>query len=441
MDAKFAEAEREGAESHQTCLTVLYNGEHPNWRDKLRQFSAMPFANEKRLNIQDIDQALDNLLRVAPYDQLEIQPTERSGYSLINHKSEGVFPLSLYAGVNNSGSRDSGWYQYSLNTSLKNIIGINDTLSFYYAWNDLNADSDSQSVKSFSLNFPLGYWNFDTSFYQSEYEKLIGGNAGGYLSYGHSKRFSFKTSRMLFRNSEGKTSAYIKLEKRVNRNFIIDYPIAISSKDYTQFTSGVSWVGSIASGWGYVDLSMTAGIPWFSAAWKDDPDLAGFDLDYKKYNGSLSWSKRLVNLFNGRLAVDYDLNGGFQFSNDVLVSDAKSSIGDEYSVRGYKEDIVSAERTAWIANTFKFPLAINYARFNSITPFVGFDIGMARKNCPPSVKSCQHEYMSGAAAGIRLTAKDFSASFTTGWPVTKPASLKNSKTDNYTVYLSANIGF
>lgn len=418
-----------------------YNNADPDWRDKLRLFSALPFAEGKRLNMMDIDQALDNLLRVAPYDKLSIQPATENGYSLINHQSAGVFPLALALGVNNSGSRASGWYQYTVNTSLKNILGLNDTFSGYYAYNDLNMPSDSQSVKSFSFNFPLGYWSFDASFYQSQYEKLIGGQYGGYLSYGHAKRLSFKTSRMLFRNAKGKTSAYVKVEKRNNRNFIANNAIAISSKDYSQINSGVNWVGSIANGWGYIDISMTAGIPWFGVPWKDDRDLAGFDLDYKKYNAALSWSTRLADYFNGRLALDYDFNSGFQFSNDVLVSDAKSSIGDEYTVRGFKESFVSAERTAWISNTLKLPITINYARLNSITPFIGFDIGMARKNCPPAVNTCVHDYLTGAAAGIRLAAKDFSTAFTAGWPVKKPASLKDTAIDNYTLYFSANIGF
>lgn len=419
----------------------LYNNEAPNWRDKMRHFSAMPFASGKRLTIMDIDQGLDNLLRVAPQDRLAIQPTEESGYSLINHQSAGVFPVSVYLGVNNSGNRDSGWYQYFINSGLKNILGLNDTFSAYYAYNDLKMASDSQSVKSFSFAFPLGYWSFDTSFYQSQYEKVTAGEYGGYLSYGHAKRLSFKTSRLLFRNAIGKTSAYVKVEKRSNRNFIFDHPVAISSKDYSQINSGINWVGSIAKGWGYFDISMTAGIPWFSAAWKDDNDLNGFDLDYKKYNGSMSWSKRVAEYFNGRLALEYDFNSGFQFSNDVLVSDAKSSIGDEYTVRGYKESFVTAERTGWISNTLKLPVLINYARINSITPFIGFDMGMARKNCPPSVNTCVHDYMTGAAAGFRLAAKDFSTTFTAGWPVKKPASLKDSEVDDYTLYLSANIGF
>lgn len=419
----------------------LHNGEQPGWRERMRMFSALPFAREKKLNMSDIDQGIDNLLRVSSSDQLLIEPDDRHGYSLINHVGNGVFPVSVYLGVNNSGYRDTGWYQYFINASLKNGLGLNDTLSYYYSWNDLYAGDDNQSAKSFSFSLPLGYWLFDASYYKSSYKKTIGGYYGGYISDGKSERFSFKIGRTLYRNASGKYSAWVKAEKRVNENNIMDFPIAVSSKTYSSIAGGLTWVGSLYGGWGYADLSMTAGIPRFGSAWKEDKDLKGYDLDYKKYNGALSWNRRLATSASGRTGLEYDLSSGFQFTNDRLVSDANYNMGDEFTVRGFKENGVAAERALWLSNTIKLPVQINYARLNAISPFVGFDLGMARRNCATNATYCVRDYMSGAAAGIKLSAKDFSGSFTTGWPVNKPASLKNTEVDNYTLYFSLSAGF
>ncbi|WP_380184117.1 ShlB/FhaC/HecB family hemolysin secretion/activation protein [Kalamiella sp. sgz302252] len=418
-----------------------HNGEAPGWREKMRMFSAMPFAKDKRLNIKDIDQGLDNLLRVSSTDKLLIEPDSQHGYSIINHTENGIFPLSINVGMNNSGYRDAGWYQYYLNTALKNVLGLNDTLTWYYSYNDLNAEDDNQLAKSLSFSLPLGYWLFDTSYYKSNYKKTIGGMYGGYVSDGHAERFSLKASRTLFRDASGKYSGWLKVEKRDNENNIMNFPVAVSSKKYSSLNAGVNWVGGLAGGWGYADLSVTAGVPWFGAAWKQDADLNGFKLDYKKYNGSLNWSRRLSVTESGRLAVDYDFNSGFQYTNDRLVSDAKYSLGDEFSVRGFKEDIVAAERAVWIANTIKIPVQINYARINSIAPFAGFDMGMARHNCFSTSGNCDRDYLTGAAAGIKISGKDFSGSFTAGWPVKKPASLKDSNVDNYALYFNLGLGF
>jgi len=323
---------------------------------------------------------------------------------------------------------------------LKNTLGLNDTLTWYSSYNDLHAENDNQSAKSLSFSLPLGYWLFDSSYYKSSYKKTIGGVYGGYVSDGQSERLSVKASRTLFRNATGKYSAWLKVEKRKNENNIMHFPIAVSSKNYSSLNAGVNWVGGLAGGWGYADLNMTVGVPWFGAAWKQDADLAGFRLDYKKYNGGLNWSRRLAATDSGRLALDYEFNSGFQFSNDRLVSDAKYSLGDEFSVRGYKEDTVTAERAAWLANTLKVPVQINYARINTLSPFVGFDFGMAAHNCK-GAGSCEHDYLTGAATGIKISGKDFSGAVTAGWPVKKPASLKNSTIDNYTLYLNLNLGF
>lgn len=270
---------------------------------------------------------------------------------------------------------------------------------------------------------------------------MIGGTYGGYTSDGKSERSSFKASRTLFRNAEGKTSGYVKIEKRENKNAIFGYPIAVSSKDYASVNTGINWVGSLLGGWGYIDIGMTAGIPWFSSAWKDDRDLDGFDIDYKKYNGSVTWNKQIASFYEGVLAIEYELNSGFQFTNDRLVSDSKYSLGDEYTVRGFKDMTISADRALYLSNTIKFPLQIRYARIYQISPFTGFDLGMARTNCPVNMDTCERDYMSGATAGVKMTGKDFSTSFTAGWPIKKPASLDGSRIDDYALYFNFDVGF
>jgi len=424
-----------------TLLGFEKNGAAPDWREKIRLFSAMPFAKNKLLTISDIDQALDNLMRVSPLDRLQIMPTDQTGMSNINHISRSIFPLSIHAGMNNSGYKESGWGQYYLSSSLKNMIGINDVLNYYYSYNDLNAKKDKQSSRSISYSFPIGYWTADLSYYKSQYNKIIGAMYnGGYKSDGSSERYSLKLSRLIFRNSNGKITSYLKTEHRKNNNNIMNIPITVSSKNYSSITGGLTWVGPFYNGWGYSDLSVTAGRPWFNATWKKDPDLKGFDIDYKKINGVINWSKTIFELIPNRLSIDYDFNGAFQYTTDSLVSEAKYTIGDEYTVRGYKESSVSAERAAWVSHTVKIPIIVNYATIYRVSPFIGMDFGMARKNCP-SESTCPKDYMSGAAAGVKLNSKYFNGSFGAGWPMKKPKSLENTKIDNYTVYFNFDLGF
>ncbi|CRY56928.1 putative hemolysin activator protein [Yersinia intermedia] len=406
-------------------------GEPPKFFERTRLFSAIPFASGSKLNMSDLDQGLDNLLRVSRTDKLQIVPSDDFGYSVLDLRDSKYFPISLSLGVNNSGRQDDGWHQYNSTLTVNNFAGFNDSLSFYYAYNDLRANTDNQSSWSMNYSLPLGYWLLDASLYRSEYEKVIGGYYGGYHSEGTSQRASAKLSRVLFRDSVGRFSAYTKVEGRDNTNKIEDIKIGVSSKKYSSITLGVNRVGVLWGGGLFWDLSSTAGVPWFGAAWKDEPDLKGFDLNYVKYNAMISWSKLLAQ--SGPVSLSYEVNSGLQLTKDILVSDGKQSIGDEYTVRGYKEDSVSGHNGGYISNTVQMPISINKYGVWQISPFVGYDLGFIKNNCTYDMGSCPAEYLTGAAIGIKAIGSNFSSSLTLGYPLTKPSTLRGSDIDSTTL--------
>lgn len=415
------------------------NGNAPTFRQKTRLFSAFPFAKGKVLNMQDVDQAVENLMRVSPDDKLLIQPSDINAMSNLNLNTTPSFPVSASAGINNSGTKSEGWQQYTSSATLKNIAGMNDIFNAYYSWNNLINDQDNKKSWSLSYGMPLGYWTFDMFWYHSSYDQTIEGGNRKYSTDGSSDRKSLRINRMLTRNATGKTSVWAKVEKRDNDNTFENQQIDVSSKRYTSVSSGITYVGSLMGGWLYGDLGVMAGVPWFGAAWKDDQDLNGFDLNYVKYNGILSWTRPLFQF--GRLGGNYELNAGFQYSPDVLVSDAKATLGDEFTVRGYKDDSLQVDSGAWVGNTLNLPFDIHFAGVSQLTPFMGYDFGFARDNCPEGVSTCDAQFMMGAAVGIKASGRYFSSSVSAGWPVKKPDSLSTRKIDNTVVYYKMDVNF
>lgn len=415
------------------------NGNDPSFRESTRLFAAYPFAKGKVLNMEDIDQAIENLVRVSSRDTIHVEPSVVNASSNLNLLTQPEFPLSMSTGINNSGNKADGWQQYYGSATLKNIAGLNDIFNGYYSWNNLNNNDDNQDSLSLSYSIPLGYWGFDFSYYKSSYDKMIGGYYGGYDSDGHSERTSFRINKMLSRNATGKTSAWVKLEKRDNYNGIVGQQIDVSSKSYTALSSGLTYVGSLMGGWFYGDMGFAVGTPWFGAAWKDDADLNGFDVNYVTYNGIVSWSRPLFQ--TGRLGANYELNMGFQYTPDTLVSDYKMTLGDEYTVRGFKDDSLMVDSGAWIANTLNLPLTINFASVYQLTPYLGYDFGFAKDNCPTGVNTCNSQFMMGAAVGIKASGRFFSSSVTAGWPVKKPDSMDGNTIDNTVVYYKLEASF
>ncbi|MGE4759926.1 ShlB/FhaC/HecB family hemolysin secretion/activation protein [Yersinia enterocolitica] len=426
---------REGVLNLQVLWGKIANfsvdGDAPTFFEKTRLFSAIPFAKDKKLNISDIDQGLDNLLRISKTDRLEIIPSDETSYSIIDLKNSDYFPISLSLGVNNSGRKSDGWHQYHSTLTLNNFVGFNDSLSFYYAHNDLHAETDKQNSWSISHSLPIGYWLLDTNLYRSEYFKVIGGYFGGYDSEGTSQRASAKLSRVLFRDAVGRFSGYAKIEGRDNTNKIEDMKIGVSSKKYSSLTLGVNRVGTLFDGGLFWDLSTTKGVPWFDAAWKNDSDLSGFDINYTKYNGLISWSKNLMQI--GRIGFAYELNSGFQFTKDILVSDLKQTVGDEYTVRGYKEDYISGHNGGYLSNTLQMPISINKFGVWQVSPFAGYDLGFIKNNCIDNQDTCPAEYITGAAIGVKASGSYFSTSLTLGYPLTRPATLNHSNIDSKTL--------
>lgn len=406
-------------------------GKAPAFFEKARFFSAMPFAKGNKLNISDIDQGLENLIKISKTARLEVIPSDKISYSNIDLKGYDYFPLSLSSGINNSGRKSDGWHQYNTTLTVNNFVGLNDSLSFYYAYSDLHAHTDKQNSWSIGHSLPIGYWLLDTSFYRSEYFKVIGGYFGGYDSEGMSQRASAKLSRVLFRDGSGRFSTYAKVEARDNTHKIENVKIGVSSKKYSSLTLGVNRVGVLFDGGLFWDLSVTKGMPWFSAAWKDESDLDGFNLNYVKYNGLLNWSKKIFQ--SGRVSLSYELNSGFQLTRNILVSDLKQTIGDEYTVRGYKDDYISGHNGGYISNTLQMPVAINKLGVWQVSPFIGYDLGFIKNNCIDGNDHCPAEYITGAAIGIRAAGSHFSTSLTLGYPLTKPSVLNNSDIDSRTL--------
>jgi hemolysin activation/secretion protein len=113
--------------------------------------------------------------------------------------------------------------------------------------------------------------------------------------------------------------------------------------------------------------------------------------------------------------MTYELNSGFQYTPDVLVSDAKVIIGDEYTVRGFKDDNVMSDSGAWIANSLQL-FDIGLAGIYQLTPYIGYDVGFTKDNCPKGVNVCDSQFMMGASVALKPLAA-ISSYVMAGWPV------------------------
>ncbi|WP_288475347.1 POTRA domain-containing protein [uncultured Pantoea sp.] len=88
---------------------------------------AFPTKAGRILNLRDIEQGMEqiNRLRTTPV-QIEILPSTKPGYSIVNLTSKPEFPLTLGLNMDNSGQRSTGVGQVSASLVGNDLLGLAD---------------------------------------------------------------------------------------------------------------------------------------------------------------------------------------------------------------------------------------------------------------------------------------------------------------------------
>ncbi|MCM7877162.1 hypothetical protein M8T10_15620 [Enterobacter kobei] len=84
---------------------------------------------------------------------------------------------------------------------------------------------------------------------------------------------------------------------------------------------------------------------------------------------------------------------------------------------------------------------IGLAGIYQLTPYIGYDVGFTKDNCPKGVNVCDSQFMMGASVGVKATGSHFSSYVMAGWPVKKPDSMEEETVDNTVVYYKTEINF
>jgi hemolysin activation/secretion protein len=130
-------------------------------------------------------------------------------------------------------------------------------------------------------------------------------------------------------------------------------------------------------------------------------------------------------------AFNYSASTGIQYSNDHLPYSSQLTLGDEYTVRGFKDISASGDRGAYVANTITMPQVLSVGHnVLQLSPFVGLDAGVAR-----NVNGRSFD-LAGVAAGVRFQALGWaSGSLTFGQPLRSPRGFPRTPV----IYLSTNL--
>ena len=406
--------------------------ENDSQRNRASLFSAFGEYSHKNkvANIRDIEQALESLQNVSKNDvSIKFLPSNRAGFSNIVITRVDSFPLKAAISLDNLGSKQSGKYQGMVNLSTLNLLGFNEIFSFsrgkdvlkkYKVTNKFNGATDHGASNNYYYGFsiPFGYFMLEYEKSKYDYAQIINAAYNLYTYKGRSESDSLSLAYTFYRDSNFKNSAYVKLFKRKNKNYLEDYELDNQARRNAGYEVGVK------SSWNSYNQAFSAKL-----AYKKGTGIFNSQPDPLEDSGEATSRFALVNLnlnykYKFELPLSYDLNINARYGLNKLSLQDKFSIGGYYSVRGFDgESSLVGNHGVSVRNT----LSYNYYKSNSI--YAGLDAGMVRA---PSSGIKDKNTLAGYAIGLRGSIKAYnnlSYDISVSKPLYKPKSYESKSTN------------
>lgn len=391
---------------------ISVKGKDNTLRDKMKIFTAFPTKKDKLLNVHDIDQGIENMNIGGWNNTMQITPTEEYGYSDIlieqNYSTTGIS-----VGVNNSGYQDKGRNKANISFIQGNLLGLNDRISFNYIERlTKNREYDKEANYDIGYSVPIGYWNISYNYNLGDNYNTSVTNIGEYKSESKIEKHKIKLQRVLFRGQSDKTTFNTGIVMKNNFNTMNGLKLDVTSKKYTSFTIGLDHVNKLWGGSIFTGIEYEKGIPWFGGEGDREIKTPGaYKNEYNKVNLNLDW-QRMIKASENHI-FQYKFGMGASYSPDRLASSNQFSMGDEYTVRGFKESSVSGNKGIYINNTLTYiPSGKLGPIISMFKPFIGLDGGVSRDR-----DLSKDDKIAGLAMGVKFNYGYINSSLTYSMPL------------------------
>lgn len=404
------------------------NGALPETFKDKAMVLVLPNLKNKLLNVYDVDQLVEILNTTNKSAEIKVIAAEKDGESNFNLITQRTYLPRVTLGFNNSGAEnnENGRNQLTASISWSDLLGINDSWYFstgYRLYKKHKRNNQQNYLLSYSQ--PFSSYTLDLRVSQSDSKKEIKG-IHSYSSEGKIKTANIKLAKVLARNKDMIFSGYGELEFKTKKNYIGER--LVSHFNNNKLTVGLSYITNVLGGKLYNDISYSNGLGWFGA------DSLAYnskgDKTLSLLSGTMSWYKAFA---IKERALNYQLRLGFQYSPDSLYSDNQFSIGDEYTVRGFKGGIISGDSGYYISQTFDIPFYPQKMFISQIKPFLGIDFGRVFKHLNQG-----NETIAGMAIGTKIQISRLNLSFTYSKPI---KNVKVNKGDSNIYYVNGSISF
>ncbi|MDP0494061.1 MAG: ShlB/FhaC/HecB family hemolysin secretion/activation protein [Fusobacterium sp. JB021] len=409
-------------------------------KSKLKENLNLVFKEGDTVNLKKIEYSEANLSS-APNTQgkFKLNPGTKIGQTIIIGDVHETKLGSVNVDFDNLGSEGTGKNSVKVGMSTGNVLGASDTL-FVQGSSTLDDDSVRYSRSVFAdYTLPIGWWETGVTYNYSQTRNTIPGKITSSLNESKSSSAKFKLNRTLYDGSKGKIKLGSTFAFKDSKTFIEKSFVETSSYKSASEQIDLSYSGILAGGSIFNKLSYVRGLGSLGA------DKDKYNSQAKRQYDKFKFYTRYYKPFTFmNLGLAYEFTFDSQYSPDILYSGDKMSIGDDVTVRGFK-DGVTGEKGIYVKNQLNYtfltesknPIArqLNQTKF-----YVGIDYGFVKnssnKNNP---KYLSNEEIASVAFGLYKDISFANISVSCGIPIYYPDYLEVDKKGR--IYLTGSMSF
>ncbi len=403
---------------------------NPEIYDRQRIFFSFPNSVGDVVNITDLDQGIDNLNSISSNNaKFDLIAGEEIGGTIIEVDNQKRKRISGNFNYNNLGQRATGTERAKISLTVDDFLGFNDSLTAGYQ-RKLGVERGEKYNENlfFSYRLPFKYWEFLISRDESEYISKIKAFNTKYKSIGISRNVNIGARRIIHRDNESKTDAGLTLINKNIKNYIEDIKLETGSRKLSILKFDLNNQRKFLTGILYSNLAYYEGIDRLGAESDKGKDEDIPKAQFQKYTTDINWYKPF-RIKEQEFAYRLGVSG--QYSDDILYSSEKIGIGDDTTVRGFKDNSIMGDKGFYVRNEFSY-------KYKIFEPFIAYDIGKVKNVYKSEFCSGSSEEMSGASIGLRAYYKDFIGSITYSKPLIAPNYIEKNPQE---VYISLSYSF
>lgn len=384
----------------------------------LNLFTAWPAHHNDLLNLRDLEQGLENQLRLPTVEsEMKIIPGTHQGISDIEINWRQTKKWRLDLSVDDGGLISTGRYQGSLTLFLDNPFALSDLLYFSTSREVEQGNKKKNRYRAAHYSLPLGYWLMGMTGSQYRYQQNIAGLFTDYRYRGEMDTLDIWLRRTLHHDALQKTTLTANVLARRSRNFLEETELEIQRRQTSTWRLGLQHEHRIGSTSLLLGASYQRGTRWFGA--RPAPE---------ERSGQATALGKTVQL-NARLNQPFQLSGQQfrynasyfrQLSPTPLTPQDQLAIGNRWTVRGFDgQRTLSAIKGWYVRNDLAWRTPVPLQEL-----YLGFDYGEVSGYSPALLAGNR---LSGSVIGLRGNTLNIGYDLFAGIPLSRPEGFITSK--------------